>query len=275
MLSPSAEWEVEWAKYKERKEERTSIPIPDALKPQPEPDYDPTPIDVSTADDTADARQSLNRRARDSLYLLVQKSNGHTGEQRWTFPSVDFEAVPHAYVLPRQAATSAIRLMSGDSLSTHTLGNAPIAYHRYEYDPQYRTKAATQQKGAKLFLFHSLYLDGAVDLSEQRALTGSRTRYSDYVWVPRSQLHEYLTDRELLNAALDVMLTDADYADETDVEQLMQQQRERQRNIEYVPDQERKKKIKGQYNSEAHSTSAASAAATSQRQQRDAAQQTQ
>ena len=244
VLNPSPAWELEWEQHEARKEAREDIPVPAALRPpqqseeQPEPDL--PPLDTGTADDAADNRQSLDRRARDSLYLLVRKVNGHTGELTWTFPSVAYEALPYASIPPKQAAVSSVRSLSGDSLSVHTLSNAPIAYHRYQYSPQYRSKAATRLTGSKLFLFHGLYLSGAVDLSEQRASADSRSRYSDYVWVPRSQLRDYISDTELLSIALDVLITDADYADETAVQQLEKEQRERQHNIEY-PQQQRRR----------------------------------
>ena len=239
VLNPSPAWEVEWEGHMQLKEARTAIPIPDALKPSPEPKVDLTPIETDTADDAADNRQSLNRRARDSLYLLVRKQSGHTGESTWTFPSVRYTALPYASITPKQAAASSIRQTAGESVRVHTLSNAPIAYHRYEYSAQYRSQASTQQRGGKLFLFHALYLSGTVDLNEQRAPVDSLSRYTDYVWVPRSQLHDYIADPELLHLAIDVLITDADYADDTDVQQLERQQRERQRNIVYTQQQER------------------------------------
>ena len=235
VLNPYPQWEAEWERHQDRKEARTAVPIPDGLKPQAEPEADSTPIDVDTADDAADNRQSLDRRARDSLYLLVRKSYGQSGDSTWTFPSVRYTALPFASETPKAAATSSIRYVTGDSLSIHTLGNAPVGYHRYEYSAAHRAQSKSQQSGAKLFLFHALYLGGAVDLGEQRPspTAMSQSRYAEYVWVPRSQLHEYLSDRELQSLSLDVLMTDADYADETDVAELQRQQEERQRNIVY------------------------------------------
>ena len=248
VLNPPPAWEVEWLQHVERKEARTAIPVPEALRPREEqPEVDPTPIETATADDAADNRQSLHRRATDSLYLLVRRDTAHTGEQTWTFPSVRYTALPHATVTPKEAAVSSIRQAAGDSLSIHTLSNAPVAYHRYEYSAQFRSQAGTQLKGAKLFLFHALYLHGAVRLSEQRAAADSRSHYSDHVWVPRSQLHEYIADAELLHAAIDVLLTDADHTDETDVQQMESQQRGRQRNIVYPPQQQHQQRTSDEH----------------------------
>ena len=267
-LNPPPAWELEWEQHIERKEARTAIPIPDALKPLDEPEVDPTAVDPSTADDISDNRHSLTRRARDSLYLLVQKSNGHTGEAMWTFPSVRYTALPYADITPKEAAASSIRSTTGDSLAAHTLSHAPIGYHRYEYSPQYRSAANTQLKGGKLFLFHALYLSGTVDLNEQRSSADSRSRYTDYVWVPRSQLHDYITDRELLHLAVDVLMTDADYADETDVQQLEKQQRDRQHNIVYPQQPDKQRDTVDRIQPVAEQLSATSADTVQQRQTR-------
>jgi hypothetical protein len=103
-----------------------------------------------TAADAAGDLHSLDRSLNRALYLLVRRRNGHTGEERWTLPAVDFTALPAASLLPKAAAHSAVRAALGSDIVVHPLGNAPVAYHRYAYSQQYKLKANTSQQGCKV-----------------------------------------------------------------------------------------------------------------------------
>ena len=215
---------MEYHAWEEARERRRAVAFPAELRPACMDGAGDSPplVATQTEDDAAGRLQSLDRSLNRSLYLLVQRRDPRTGVARWTFPSVAYTALPYATLPPRDAAVSAIRALLGDKFDVHTLGNAPIAYHRYEYDA-----AATdggQRKGAKLFLFHGLYCDGVVDLSASSDCV-------DHAWLLREQLLERLQPDEHLHALLlDVLLEDADTVEGVELQEL---HRRKERNLRF------------------------------------------
>ena len=147
-------WQVQWEELQLREEARHAVPIPPELRPtQPklgDDQAEPALVPTLTAADAAGDLRSLDRSLSRALYLLVKRRNGHTGEERWTLPAVDFTALPAASVLPKAAAHSAVRAALGSDIVVHPLGNAPVAYHRFAYSQQYKLQASTRQQGCKV-----------------------------------------------------------------------------------------------------------------------------
>ena len=209
-------WEVAYYQWDQARDRASDVHFPAEVTPPPSMAEEAKPLlPTETEDDlaTPPRLQSLNRSLNRSLYLLTERQNPHTGERRWTLPSVPYTALPFAQIPPRMAAQAAVKCSFGEHLDVHPLGGAPIAYHRYDYSQQYITASGTEKVGAKLFLFHGLYCGGVVDVSGARDCV-------DWGWMTREQVMERVEDDQLKGVLLDVMKEDIDYAEGISQEEL-------------------------------------------------------
>ena len=216
---------MEWESWSDALERRQAVPFPrelyDSKLDEPEP---PKPLlPTTTDDDTAGRLQSLDRSLNRALFLLLQRKNQHTGEVRWTLPSVPYRVFPWILTPPRDAAAQAIVDTVGSKLDVHLLGSAPIAYHRYAYSQAYTDKSGTAQQGCKMLIMHGVYCAGLVDA------TGGTRDVVDWAWLTREQVMERLDDDELRCILLDVMMEDVDYAEGIDTQELERRKEYNQR----------------------------------------------
>ncbi|OQR80285.1 39S ribosomal protein L46 [Tropilaelaps mercedesae] len=118
----------------------------------------------------------VNRHIDQALTLLVKQKLGP--QEHWLFPQtnhVEGETL-------RQTAERAVKECFGGSVSTRSIGNAPIALHKYKYP-----KALQQQsgkEGVKVFFMKMLYNSGKPVLNEAFG--------SDMIWATHHEMLEHL-----------------------------------------------------------------------------------
>jgi hypothetical protein len=151
VVSGPPDWELEYWKWEREYAIRHERPIPEEIRPPeatgllPDLPFAPTTTEADEKNDLHSLDRSLNR----SLVLMVKETDDKSGEERWVFPSVPYKALPFADVTPRDAVLQSMKPL-GEELNVFTLSNAPIAYHRVEYDQEYKKITNTQQKGNKV-----------------------------------------------------------------------------------------------------------------------------
>jgi large subunit ribosomal protein L46 len=125
-----------------------------------------------TEDDANNNRKSLNRALKGRVFLLVK--NHKDVKFPWFFPvgqKQDEEKM-------RDAALRLVNEAVGDEIEANPVGFAPMGYVKYLHDDD------SEYDGTKVFFYKSQFLDGDVELNQDKA--------SDYLWVTRDELAEYL-----------------------------------------------------------------------------------
>ncbi|CAI5738183.1 unnamed protein product [Hyaloperonospora brassicae] len=148
-----------------------------------------------TADDAANNRKSLNRALKGRVFLLVKQKE----TEKKIDDDDDSVAVRFSWFFPvgrklegekmRDAAHRYVHEAVGDEMKTVPMGFAPIGYVKYLHgDGETREAKESRDReevdGTKVFFYKSQHLAGHVALNEDKA--------SDYVWVTRDELAEYL-----------------------------------------------------------------------------------
>ncbi|KAI9916075.1 hypothetical protein PsorP6_006905 [Peronosclerospora sorghi] len=126
-----------------------------------------------TEDDANNNRKSLNRALKGRLFLLV-KNDEKEIKYPWFFPvgeKLDTEKM-------RDAALRHVCKTAGDKLQATPVGFGPMGYVKYLHEE------GGEYDGTKIFFYKSQHFDGDVCLNQKKA--------SDYLWVTRTELSEYL-----------------------------------------------------------------------------------
>lgn len=126
------------------------------------------PVPKITAADQSNNKRTMKRRLTESLYLLVQRPDG-----RWEFPTATHSEAETI----RDTADKALRAAIGGEQRVYPLGNAPAAH--------------IQQGNGSLFFLMSQVKQDPWPLRVQREYV------SDYAWVTKEELPEYLQDAEV------------------------------------------------------------------------------
>ncbi len=71
------------------------------------------------------------------------------------------------------------------SMKYALIGNGPMGHYVFDFDEEFKQKYLTD--GTKVFFYKSLYVTGKPVLTAGSA-------YSDYLWVTREELKEYISD---------------------------------------------------------------------------------
>lgn len=193
-LNPPPSWQVQYENQLIAQRQQRIPPVPAMLVPDvpTETVSEKQLVDIETEHDRNDDRHSLDRVQNDSLYLLVKHSNG-----QWTLPQQSYDSTKHQELSLETAARTVVTSIMGESLQVYTLGFAPVAMHRNE------PSTSTDATGSKLFVYHGVVVSGNVKLVGE---------YSDYAWITKSQLSEYLKDNSLVKILNDVLINDSDLA---------------------------------------------------------------
>ncbi|ESO89945.1 hypothetical protein LOTGIDRAFT_124295, partial [Lottia gigantea] len=134
-----------------------------------------------TVADEKDDRKSTERKLDEKLILIVKQRLGKT----------DVWALPHSQWLDgesmRQTANRALDSQCGDQIKSCFIGNAPCGFFKYKYPK----KVVNESIGRKVFFFKALYENGPVKLKEGDV--------SDYLWVTKSELSDYMNKQYLNN----------------------------------------------------------------------------
>lgn len=132
------------------------------------------------AADAANNRKSLNRALKGRLFLLVKKATDD-GKFEWFFPVGEKSEGEKM----RDAALRHVGQACGgdEAVQLYPLGFAPIGYVKYLHED---AAASGGFDGTKVFFYKSQLVAGDVALPEGSA------KPSDYLWVTREELGEYL-----------------------------------------------------------------------------------
>ncbi|KAH7472340.1 hypothetical protein PRIC1_005203 [Phytophthora ramorum] len=126
-----------------------------------------------TEDDASNNRKSLNRALKGRVFLLV-KNDQKDAKYPWFFPLGDKQDAEKM----RDSALRHVSETVGDELEATPVGNAPMGYVKYLHEDD------AEFDGTKVFFYKSQLLYGDVALNQDKA--------SDYLWVTRDELSEYL-----------------------------------------------------------------------------------
>lgn len=130
-----------------------------------------------TADDASNNRKSLNRALKGRVFLLTKRTQNNTdGKFDWFFPVGDKKE----HEKMRDAALRHVGDVCGPDAELYPVGFAPIGYVKYEHS----APDAEGFDGTKVFFYKSQLVEGEVAIDAAKA--------SDYLWVTRSELAEYL-----------------------------------------------------------------------------------
>ncbi|KAI1816803.1 39S mitochondrial ribosomal protein L46-domain-containing protein [Poronia punctata] len=133
------------------------------------------PMDrITEADKTNDIRR-LDRKLDQSLYLIVQRSDGF-----WQFPTEDVPTDEHLH----ETAARALELSAGANMNTWMVGRVPVAH--YVRQPKYAEDSSLVQRGEKVFFHKGRILDGQADL------TNNKMGLKDFNWLTRDELRTKL-----------------------------------------------------------------------------------
>ncbi|RAW24480.1 hypothetical protein PC110_g19089, partial [Phytophthora cactorum] len=126
-----------------------------------------------TEDDANNNRKSLNRALKGRVFLLV-KNDQKDAKYPWFFPVGETQDAEKM----RDAALRHVNETVGDEVEATPVGFAPMGYVKYLHEND------SEFDGTKVFFYKSQHLDGDVALNQDKA--------SDYLWVTRDELSEYL-----------------------------------------------------------------------------------
>ena len=138
--------------------------------------FEPAPR-VTKADHDND-RHSLDRKLPESLFLVVKRNRSNNS---WQFPQGKLLDTEDNL---RSAAERVLDRAVGKT-KRYFISNAPIGHFCYAYPPEMQQQR--KQFGAKVFFYRAQLITGSVKLETRL--------YTDYAWVARSELAEYL-DKE-------------------------------------------------------------------------------
>lgn len=158
-------------------------------------------LPVTTQDDIEDNKKSINRSLDDSLFLLVKHDNG-SGEN-WTFPYQEWNsnAVPPESL--RDSVNASLTEWFPSHFNVHVLGNAPLGFYTYNYSSEVQKTKADSKIGAKLYLYHAIYIEGDVKINPSLA--------KDFVWVTKSQLNNYIINPDMQSLLQDILVTQKEF----------------------------------------------------------------
>lgn len=126
-----------------------------------------------TEDDATNNRKSLNRALKGRVFLLIKNSQ-QDAKYPWFFPFGEKQETEKM----RDAALRHLSDTIGSDLEVTPVGFAPIGYIKYLHAND------SEFDGTKIFFYKSQHLVGNVALNKGKA--------SDYLWVTRNELAEYL-----------------------------------------------------------------------------------
>ncbi|RLN57205.1 hypothetical protein BBJ29_008718 [Phytophthora kernoviae] len=126
-----------------------------------------------TEDDATNNRKSLNRALKGRMFLLV-KNDQKDAKFQWFFPQGEKQEEEKM----RDAALRQVTETVGAEVEVSPVGFAPIGYVKYLHDND------SEFDGTKVFFYKSQLVYGDVELNAGKA--------SDYLWVTRDELAEYL-----------------------------------------------------------------------------------
>ncbi|OWZ24851.1 hypothetical protein PHMEG_00032 [Phytophthora megakarya] len=126
-----------------------------------------------TEDDATNNRKSLNRALKGRVFLLV-KNDQSDAKFPWFFPVGEKQETEKM----RDAALRHVSETVGADLDATPVGFAPMGYVKYLHEDD------SEYDGTKVFFYKSQHLYGDVELNQSKA--------SDYLWVTRNELSEYL-----------------------------------------------------------------------------------
>ncbi|KUF87631.1 Cyst germination specific acidic repeat protein [Phytophthora nicotianae] len=116
---------------------------------------------------------SLNRALKGRVFLLV-KNDQKDAKYPWFFPVGEKQDAEKM----RDAALRHMSETVGDEMEANPVGFAPMGYVKYLHEND------SEFDGTKVFFYKSQHLDGDVTLNQDKA--------SDFLWVTRDELSEYL-----------------------------------------------------------------------------------
>lgn len=156
---------------------------------------------VITPDDHANNLQSTDRSLNEPLYLIVKRARK---SHQWTLPTCDYP-LSSTKQMSVTSFENFFEDISKKDIHIHQIGNYPLAYHKYHYTYDYINERAEPKIGAKLFIFKAVYVQGVANLITKR--------YTDYAWVKKHQLQDYIEDKELIHVLRDALICDHDPAE--------------------------------------------------------------
>ncbi len=187
VLPRPPEWQVRYDHYKIAKKRELFSIFPAEMR---EPDDGESPykvtIPMETEADKQNDRKSMDRKITESLYLLVKSKDG-----KWTFPEWEFDAQKDKNSL-RLCAEKNLDKTIGPSFKSHVLSSSPCGHIEMTYQAP---KGAFI--GSRTFFLHSVYLKGQMKLDS--------ALYSDYLWVTKDEMKEYLSP-QLMDLASDCLI---------------------------------------------------------------------
>ncbi|CCI50913.1 unnamed protein product [Albugo candida] len=132
-----------------------------------------------TEDDKIKNQKSLDRALANHVVLLTrQPQDQRRSPYDWFFPFGEFKEG----VKMRKMALRQLKRTCGKELDVYPIGNAPIGYVSFLHKEKQSEDAFD---GTKIFLYKTRLMGEA-------QITLNASRATDYVWVTREELNEYL-----------------------------------------------------------------------------------
>jgi 8-oxo-dGTP pyrophosphatase MutT (NUDIX family) len=179
LTHPRKSWMVEWQQFQDEldiNKRKKMIPLDWILSTRNKEEllnndqFDPSPrIQPS---DISDDRRSINRALVDSTFLIVKRKRD---ANQWRFPQGMLKPTDTI----RKAAERRVKEECGAELDSYFLGNAPIGHVAYEH------AEGGECVGSKVFLMHSVYLGGDVEIDDRDIV--------DFAWVRQEEFPDYFS----------------------------------------------------------------------------------
>jgi large subunit ribosomal protein L46 len=181
-----AEWEMEYAAWRQKFQERRQKKLPsqlveekkvveDALNPSMEVQWTPAPRE--TAADRSGDRTSLRRRLDQRIFMLLHCAD--QGNDGWEFPCVQLEEEETT----RAGAERALReALGSDGFQPYFVGNAPAGHAAY-----------AGEGGGTVFFHRCQLIQGRPGIT-----TDAARRWKELVWAAKDEFAEYISHDETL-----------------------------------------------------------------------------